>query len=55
MRLREFDYSSIQTVRKRCIQYGRDGNTVVKHWLELYPLEVITEYRVFSDLFLEYY
>ena len=55
MRLREFDYSSVQPVRKRCIQYAKDGNTVVKHWLQLYPLETITGCRKFSGLFLEYY
>ncbi len=55
MQLREFDYSSVQTARKRCIQYAKDGNTVVKHWLGLYPLEVITGCREFSNLFLEYY
>ncbi len=54
MQLREFDYSSIQTVRKRCIHYANDGNTVVKHWRELYPLESITGYRDFAGLYLEY-
>ncbi len=55
MRLREFDYSSVQPVRKRCIRYAKDGNTVVKRWMELYPMEVITGCRAFSGLFLEYY
>ncbi len=35
---------------------GCNGKSpVVKHWLQLYPLEAITGCRAFSGLFLEYY
>ncbi len=55
MRLTEYDFTKLSAVKKRCIQYAKDGNTVVKHWMELYPMEVITGCRAFSGLFLEYY
>lgn len=55
MRLTEFDFTKLSAVKKRCIRYAKDGNTVVKRWIELYPLEVITGCREFSGLFLEHY
>ncbi len=54
MQLREYDYSAAQTVRKRCIHYAKDGNTVVKHWRDLYPLETVTGCKVLSGLYLQY-
>ncbi len=54
MRLRDYDFTTAPTVRKRCIHYAKDGNKVVKHWRELYPLEVITGHPEFAGLYLEH-
>ncbi len=54
MRFNEYDFTTVQTVRKRCIHFAKDGDTVVKHWRELYPMEAITGHREFSGLYLEH-
>lgn len=53
MELREFNFNDIGTVRKRCIMYANDGNKVVKHWRNLYPLEIITHHPEFKGFYLE--
>lgn len=53
MELYNFDFSKLETVKKRCIVYAKDGNTVVKHWKELYPVESITQHPEFKGLYLE--
>lgn len=53
MTLSEFNFDDMETVRKRCIMYANDGNTVVKHWRDLYPLEIITFHSEFKGFYLD--
>ena len=53
MELREVNFETLQSVRKKCITFAKDGNTVVKPYKTLYSLEQITNNSVHKNLYIE--
>lgn len=42
MILENIDFNKFETVRVNCVDFSADGKKAVKHWLNLYPIEVLT-------------
>lgn len=53
MELREVNFETLQSVRKKCITFAKDGNTVVKPYKTLYNLEQITNNPAHKNLYIE--
>lgn len=53
MKVREITFDTMESVRKKCIAFAKDGNTVVKPYRTLYRLEDITHDMVHKNLYLE--
>lgn len=53
MEFREINFDSLESVRKQCITFAKDGNTVVKPYKTLYNMEQITHNLVHSNLYVE--
>ena len=53
MIIREINFGAMESVRKKCITFAKDGNTVVKPYKTLYSLENITHDAVHKNLYLE--
>lgn len=53
MKVGEIDFTTMESVRKKCIAFAKDGNTVVKPYKTLYSLENITHDTVHKNLYLE--
>lgn len=51
MMIKDFDFTSIKTVRKQCWAYKSDRNTPIKKGKNLYPLEVILDNDAFKGFF----
>lgn len=53
MEIREINFEELQSVRKKCITFAKDGNTVVKPYKTLYSLEQITHDQSHKNLYIE--
>lgn len=53
MKIREIAFDTMESVRKKCITFAKDGNTVVKPYRTLYSLENITHDTTYKNLYLE--
>lgn len=53
MKIKEIAFDSMESVRKKCIKFAKDGNTVVKPYKTLYSLENITHDKKYKNLYLE--
>ena len=53
MIIREINFDTMESVRKKCITFAKDGNTVVKPYRTLYSLENITHNSTHKNLYLE--
>lgn len=53
MKLREVNFETLQPVRKKCITFAKNGNTVVKPYKTLYSLEQITDNPAYKNLYIE--
>lgn len=53
MIIKEIDFDSIESVRKKCIKFAKDGNTVVRPYKTLYSIENITHDIAHKSLYLE--
>lgn len=53
MKIREIAFNTMESVRKKCIAFAKDGNTVVKPYRTLYSLECITNDEAHKNLYLE--
>lgn len=53
MKLREVNFETLQSVKKKCITFAKDGNTVVRSYKTLYNLEQITNNPVYKNLYIE--
>lgn len=53
MELRNINFNTLETVKKHCILFAKDGNTVVKPYKPLYRIEDITGNVEHNNLFLE--
>lgn len=53
MKLREVNFETMQPVRKKCITFAKNGNTVVKPYKTLYDLEQITNNPAHKNLYVE--
>ncbi len=53
MEIREVSFDTMESVRKKCITFAKDGNTVVKPYRTLYSLENITHDIAHRNLYLE--
>lgn len=53
MKIREIAFDAMESVRKKCITFAKDGNTVVKPYKTLYSLESITHDETHKNLYLE--
>lgn len=53
MKIREINFEELQSVRKKCIIFAKDGNTVVKPYKTLYSLEQITHDQPHKNLYVE--
>ena len=53
MEFREINFDSLESVRKQCITFAKDGNTVVKPYKTLYNMEQITHDPAHNNLYVE--
>lgn len=53
MKIKEIAFDAIESVRKKCITFAKDGNTVVKPYKTLYSLESITHDEAHKNLYIE--
>ena len=53
MELREINFGALESVRKQCIMFAKDGNTVVKPYKTLYNMEQITHDPAHNNLYVE--
>lgn len=53
MKIREITFNAMGSVRKKCIAFAKDGNTVVKPYKTLYSLESITHNETHKNLYIE--
>ena len=53
MELNEINFEALQSVRKKCITFAKDGNTVVKPYKTLYSLEQLTNNPTHKNLYIE--
>lgn len=53
MMIREINFDTIESVRKKCITFARDGNKVIKPYKTLYNLDNILNEGTNKNLFLE--
>lgn len=53
MKIREITFNAMESVRKKCIAFAKDGNTVVKPYKTLYSLESITHDEAHKNLYIE--
>lgn len=53
MKIREIAFDTMESVRRKCIAFTKDGNTVVKPYRTLYSLEAITHEEIHKNLYLE--
>lgn len=53
MKVREIAFDTMESIRKKCITFAKDGNTVVKPYRTLYSLENITHDVTHKNLYLE--
>lgn len=53
MVVREIDFNTMESVRRKCIAFAKDGNTVVKPYKTLYSLESITHNVEHKNLYIE--
>lgn len=53
MKIKEINFDTMESVRKKCITFAKDGNTVVRPYRTLYNLENITHDTTHKNLYLE--
>lgn len=53
MEIKEINFDSLESVRKKCITFAKDGNTVVKPYKTLYNVEQITHNAEHNNLYFE--
>lgn len=53
MKVREIDFATIELVRRKCIAFAKDCNTVVKPYKTLYSLENVTHNTEHKNLYVE--
>lgn len=53
MKINEINFDTMETVRKKCIKFARDMNTVVKPWKSLYRLQDVTQDEAHKSLYIE--
>ena len=53
MEFREISFDSLESVRKQCVTFAKDGNTVVKPYKTLYNMEQITHDPAHNNLYVE--
>lgn len=53
MKINEINFDTLESVRKKCITFAKDGNTVVKPYKTLYRLESITHDKTHKNLYIE--
>lgn len=53
MRIKEINFDTMESVRKKCITFAKDGNTVVKPYKTLYCVENITHDAAHKNLYFE--
>lgn len=53
MEIREINFEELQSVRKKCITFAKDGNKIVKPYKTLYSLEQITHDQSHKNLYIE--
>lgn len=53
MKINEINFGAMETVRKKCIKFAKDNNTVVKPWKTLYRLQDVTQDEAHENLYLE--
>ena len=53
MKIKEINFDAMESVRKKCITFAKDGNTVVKPYRTLYSLKNITHDTAHKNLYLE--
>lgn len=53
MKVREIAFDTMESVRRKCIAFAKDGNTVVKPYKTLYSLENITHNTEHKNLYIE--
>lgn len=53
MKLADIDFEVIQIVKKRCVDFAKDGRIIVKPYRKLFPLTSITNNSKHDSLFLE--
>ena len=53
MKIREINFETMESVRKKCITFAKDGNAVIKRYKMLYSLENITHNTLHQNLYLE--
>ena len=53
MKIKEIAFDTLESVRKKCIKFANDGNTVVKPYKTLYSLGNIAHDAKYKNLYLE--
>ncbi len=53
MEIRKIAFDTMESMRKKCIAFAKDGNTVVKPYKTLYNLEDITQNTTHKNLYIE--
>ena len=53
MELKNVNFESLETVRRKCITFAKDGNTIVKPYKTLYNVEQITGKAEHKTLYFE--
>lgn len=53
MKIEDINFTGLESVRKKCIVFAKDGNTVVKPYKTLYCLEQITNDRQHKNIYIE--
>lgn len=53
MEFKEINFENLESVKKKCITFARDGNTVVKPYKTLYSIEQITHNPTHKTVYVE--
>lgn len=53
MKIKEINFDTMESIRKKCITFAKDGNTVVRPYRTLYNVENITHDTTHKNLYFE--
>ena len=53
MKLKQIDFNGVESVRKKCVTFAKDGNRMVKPYKTVYSMERITHDPRHRNVYIE--